>query len=183
MTGAGGTPTLGEGAVGGQGGTAGLGGVAPGGNSGAGAQGGHRFGVCNDKVITYQVQLPNGSLETRTHTCPAGCGYFYNGYAFCNDTDGMPPFRICDPNDISGQDCNETNYCVSGTATTRVLLDSPTCVESVCDWLSKQTVDCPGTSTCSSAGCRYNSTGVTSGGFPWMSGGTGGVQIIDAGSD
>jgi hypothetical protein len=170
----GGTIALGDGGHGG----------GSGGNGAPAGDGGIPKGVCNGKVITYQALLSNGSLETRTHTCPSDCSYRYDGHPICSYVDGQAPFWTCTSNDYSGG-CYPTNYCLFASSTQRVILDSPTCVESACDWKSKTTADCPGSAFCSSAQCAYNSTGVTSGGFPWMNNGTGGIPNAesDAGSD
>jgi hypothetical protein len=94
---------------------------------------------------------------------------------------GEAPFRICS----SVDQCLNYSYCERDGDYSVVLLGAPECIESVCEWKMKSTVACSGNGRCYGVSCSGGGTvssGVTSGGFPWMgTGGAAGSSNTEAG--
>src|SRR5262249_10381811 len=77
-------------------------------------------------------------------------------------------FRTC----RTPSDCSGATYCATWGDSHAMLLGAPTCVDSVCDWAMATSQACSGGQLCWPSGCATVSTGQTSGGFPWGTGGT-----------
>jgi uncharacterized membrane protein YgcG len=118
--------------------------------------------------------------QTHTHACRYKDCWIdvATGSAACRtvDTPGVKPFRTC----RSAANCAGATVCNTWGDSFESLLGSPTCTDSVCDWMTQMQEPCTGGQLCYPAACATVSTGTTSGGFPWTGrggsgGGTGGT--------
>ena len=132
--------------------------------------------ACSSGDVSY-----TSGGQRLTHTCPnKDCWIDVStGSAACtNSGPGVIPFRTC----LSSEDCLDTKYCATASATSEVLLRAAVCTEGVCDWTTQMTQPCAGAMRCYQVGCTTaaaggSAGGSTSGGFPWTGqGGTGGAS-------
>jgi hypothetical protein len=187
-------------ASGGRGGT-----TADGGRGGTASEGGRGGSSGSPDGSTGGAPVPsgacvNGSIvygNNETHTCTYQDCWIdaATGSASCMrpSVANEVPFRTC----RVAADCGGATYCEVFGQQSEMLLGGATCMNGVCDWMTKSSQSCSSLQYCYPSGCQvWNPTtsggfpwnpsgptgagGSTSGGFPWGSGGATGTDAATA---